>query len=232
MTRGRGHEGFVDGMRLGLAAAAPVFVLGLTFGAAATHSGWGTALPVLFSMATFSGSAQFTLLASLSSGSVLAAVSAAILINARYLVMSVALNDSLQGGRLRRILQVQALVDASFVVAHRGGGEFDVARLIGASVPQWLGWVGGTALGAVAAPSADLVRTLGVDAAFPAFFMLLAVDELRSSGRARFAAVVGAAIAGGLLFVTSPANALLAAVAGAAVGALPMPWKPWRSRTR
>ncbi|HEX2176759.1 MAG TPA: AzlC family ABC transporter permease [Nocardioidaceae bacterium] len=223
---------FVDGMRLGLGAAAPVFVLAVTFGAAAVSNGWGTALPVLFSMAAFSGSAQFTLLASLSSGSALAAVSAATLINARYLVMSVAVNDSLTGGRLRRMLQAQTLVDASFVIAHRGDGRFDVASLIGASVPQWLAWVSGTAIGAVAAPSADLVQTLGVDAAFPAFFLLLAVDELRTSARARLATAVGATIAGGLLFVTTPANALLAAVAGAAVGLAPTPRRPWRSRTR
>lgn len=232
MTRTRRHAAFVAGMRLGLGAAAPVFVLAVTFGAAAANSGWGTALPVLFSMAAFSGSAQFTLLAALSSGSALAAVSAATLINARYLVMSVAVNDSLTGGRVRRALQAQTLVDASFVIAHRGDGRFDVPSLIGASVPQWLAWVSGTAIGAVAAPSADLVQTLGVDAAFPAFFLLLALDELRTSARARLATAVGAAIAGGLLFVTTPANALLAAIAGATVGLIPRPRKPRRSRTR
>lgn len=219
----RGQAGFLEGVRLGMGAAAPVFVLALTFGAAAANSGWGTALPVVFSAVAFSGSAQFTLLASLSSGTVLAAVAAATLINARYLVMSLALNDSLQGGRLRRAVQAQALVDASFVVAHRGEGRFDVPRLVGASLPQWLCWVTGTAIGAVAAPSADLIQTLGVDVAFPAFFLLLALDELRASRQALLAAIVGAAIAGGLLFLTSPANALLGAIAGALVGTLPRP---------
>jgi 4-azaleucine resistance transporter AzlC len=231
VSPGTRRAGFVDGMCVGVGAAAPVFVLAVTFGAAAADSGWGTALPVLFSMAAFSGSAQFTLLTSLTSGSAVAAVSSAVLINARYLVMSVAINDSLHGDRLRRMLMAQALVDASFVVAHRGDGRFDIPRLIGASVPQWLGWVAGTAIGAVAAPSAALVHTLGVDAAFPAFFLLLALDELRASARARVAAVAGAGIAGGLVFLTSPGNALLAAVAGAAVGILPNPTTAWRSRT-
>lgn len=215
---------FMGGMRAGLVPAAPVFVLGLTFGAAAANHAWGVLLPVFFSTAAFSGSAQFTLLSALSSGTLLAAVSAAILINARYLVMSVGLNDSLQGGRMWRALQAQAIVDASFVVAHRGGGRFDVPRLIGASVPQWVAWVTGTAIGAVAAPSADIVHTFGVDVAFPAFFLLLVLDEIRRSVRACVAAAVGAAIAGGLLFVTSPANALLAAIAGALVGLLPSPF--------
>lgn len=216
---------FVDGMRVGVGVAAPVFVLALTFGAAAANSGWGVAVPLAFSMVAFSGSAQFTLLTALSSGTALAAVSAAILINARYLVMSVALNDSLHGSRPWRALQAQAIVDASFVVAHRGDGRFDVARMIGASVPQWLCWVAGTAIGAVAAPSSALMHDLGLDVAFPAFFLLLALEELRTSRLALLAAAVGGSVAAGLLFVTSPANALLAAITGALVGLVPNPFR-------
>ena len=65
------------------------------------------------------------------------------------------------GGRLRRALQAQALLDASFAVGHRGDGRFDVARVIGASIPQWMCWVGGTAVGLLAAPSAHLMHALG-----------------------------------------------------------------------
>lgn len=217
----RSHPAFVDGMRVGLGAAAPVFVLALTFGAAAANAGWGVVMPVVFSTVTFSGSAQFTLLTALSSGTVLAAVAAAVLINARYLVMSVALNDSLHGGRLWRAVQAQALVDASFVVAHRGGGQFDVGRLVGASVSQWAAWITGTAIGAVVAPSADLMHTFGLDVAFPAFFLMLAMDELRASRQALLASLLGASIAAVLLFVTTPANALLAAIVGALIGVVP-----------
>ena len=217
----RAGSSFAEGLRLGTGASAPVFVVGLTFGAAAVGLGWDPMVACVFSVLAFSGSAQFTLLAALSSGTALAAVTAAILINARYLIMSVALNDSLHGGRLRRAVHTQALVDASFVVAHRGGGRFDVARLMGASVPQWLAWVSGTAIGALAAPSADVMHTFGLDTAFPAFFVMLALDELRVSRRAMLAAAVGAGVAAVMLLVTTPANALLAAAAGALVGLFP-----------
>lgn len=212
---------FIDGMRLGIGPGSAAFVLALSFGAEAQARGWGFGLPVLFSMFAFSGSAQFTLLTTLSSGSALAAITSATLINARYLVMSVALNNSLQGGRLTRALQAQALVDASFVVAHRNDGGFDVVRLIGASVPQWLLWVSGTAIGALTSPSPDLMHRLGIDVAFPAFFLLLALDELRRSKRALVAGLLGGAIAGVLLFVTSPGYALLGATAAALLGVLP-----------
>lgn len=209
-----------DGMRLGAGPGAATFVLGLAYGAAASAAAWGGAVPLVFSMLACSGSAQFTLLTTLPAGGAVAAVAAAVLINARYLVMSVALNDSLRGGRLRRALQAQALLDASFAVGHRGNGRFDVARVIGASIPQWMCWVGGTAVGLLAAPSAHLMHALGADVVFPAFFLMLALDELRKSQLAIVAAISGAGIAAALLFVTNPGNALLGATAAALIGAV------------
>lgn len=212
---------FLAGVRWGIGPASAGFVLALSFGAEAEARDWGFGLPVLFSMFAFSGSAQFTLLTALAGGSAVAAVVSAVLINSRYLVMSVALNNSLEGSRWRRAVQAQALVDASFVAAHRPDGGYDAARLIGASLPQWLCWVGGTAVGALAAPSPQLMHDLGLDVAFPAFFLILALDELRRSARAAVVAVLGAVIAGLLLLVTSPGYALLGATAAALVGVLP-----------
>jgi len=219
-VRRRRAEGLVAGIRVGAGPAAAVFVLGVAFGAAARAADWGLSVPVVFSALAFSGSAQFALLATLTAGGVVSAVAAAVLINARYVVMSVALNDSLHGGRLRRALQAQALADASFVVAHRGGGRFDVARLVGASIPQWACWVSGTAVGVLSSPSPHLMHALGADVVFPAFFLLLAMDEVTRSRRAMAAAAVGACIAAALLFVTTAGNALLAATAAALIGAV------------
>jgi 4-azaleucine resistance transporter AzlC len=219
-VRRRRYDALVAGIRVGAGPAAAVFVLGIAFGAAARAADWGLGVPVVFSALAFSGSAQFALLTTLTAGGVVSAVAAAVLINARYLVMSVALNDSLHGGRLRRALQAQALADASFVVAHRGGGRFDVARLVGASIPQWACWVSGTAVGVLSSPSPQLMHALGADVVFPAFFLLLAMDEVTRSRRAMAAAALGACLAAALLFVTTPGNALLAATAAALVGAV------------
>jgi predicted branched-subunit amino acid permease len=137
--------------------------------------------------------------------------------------MSVALNDSLHGSRLSRALQAQALVDASFVFAHRHDGRYDVSRLIGASLPQWVTWVLGTAVGALTAPSADLMHRLGLDVVFPAFFLVLALDEMRRSRRALAASLLGAVVAAGLLLVTDPGYALLGATAAALIGLIAEP---------
>ena len=215
------RAGFAEGVRLGLGPAGAAFVLALSFGAEAEARGWGFGLPVLFSALAFSGSAQFTLLTALSGGTVVAAIASAALINGRYLVMSVALNDSLHGSRLSRALQAQALVDASFVFAHRNEGRYDVSRLIGASLPQWVLWTLGTAVGALTAPSPDLMHRLGLDVVFPAFFLVLALEEVRRSRRALAASLLGAAVAAGLLLVTDPGYALLGATAAALIGLLP-----------
>lgn len=210
---------FADGARKAIGPAAATLTLGISFGAAAAAAGWGFAAPLAFSAFGFSGSAQFSLLMTLNTGSAVAAVASAVLINARYLVMGIALNDSLKGSRARRALQAQALVDASFVVAHRGGGRFNVAQLFGATVPQWSCWLLGTLIGLLLRPEPELMRMLGIDVVFPAFFLLLVLEEIRS-GRAAVAGLCGGCISGALLLVTEPGYALLAATAGALVGLL------------
>ncbi|GAB3945889.1 hypothetical protein GCM10029976_072400 [Kribbella albertanoniae] len=215
------RQEFFEGMRLGIGPGAAAFVLALSFGAEAVARDWGFGLPVLFSMFAWSGSAQFALLTSIAGGSAVVAVTSAVLINARYLMMSLALNDSLHGSRLSRALQVQALCDASFVVAHNTKGGYDIVRLVGASIPQWVLWAAGTAVGALTAPSPDLMQRLGLDVAFPAFFLILALDELRRSKRALAAGLLGASVAAALLFVTTPSYALLGAIAAALLGILP-----------
>jgi len=216
-----GGSTFTQGLRLGIGPGAATFVLGISFGAAAVTAGWGLLLPVVSSMITFSGSAQFTLATTLPTGSVVAAIAGAVLINVRYLVMGIAINDSLRGGRLRRAVQAQALVDASFVTAHEGGGRFNVGRMVGMTVVQWTCWVVGTALGVWLRPEPAVLAQWGADVVFPAFFLLLALDEIRSA-RAAVAVVSGAVLSGLLMLVVDPGFALLAATAGALVAAMPL----------
>jgi predicted branched-subunit amino acid permease len=205
------------GVRRGLGPAAATGVFGVGYGAMAVSAGWGTAAPATFSALAFSGTAQSMLLVTSAAGLV-PAVAAAVLVNVRHVVMGIALNDALHGSRWARALQVQALVDPSFAIAHRGGGRFDRALLVGATVPQWFAWVGGTVIGLVLAPTPDVVAAYGLDVALPAFFLLLAVDEMRRSGPAVLAAVAGAVLTGAALLVLPASAALLVALTGALVG--------------
>ena len=184
------------------------------FGVNAVDAGWGSLAPIVMSTVVFAGSAQFALLSVLSDGGTLiAALAAAVLINMRFLVMGIALAPSLVGGRVRRAVEGQTLVDASFVLAANGDGTFARRRLIGATAPQYLVWVGGTAVGVLAGDSIPDPEALGLDVLFPAFFLALLAAELRIPERRGIAAA--AAIIALVLVPFAPAGVPIVAACGA-----------------
>ena len=63
--------------------------------------------------------------------------------------------------------------------AARGAGRFDREVLIGATLPQYVAWSVGTAVGVFAGESIGDPEALGLDVTFPAFFLGLLIDELR-----------------------------------------------------
>jgi predicted branched-subunit amino acid permease len=205
-------------MRIGAGLAAPAFLLAVTFGSVAVDSGWGRAAPVVASIAVFSGSAQFTLVTALAGGTAWAAVVSATLMNLRFLPMALAVAPALRGGRLRRGLEAQSVVDGSWVAAHQGEGRFDRDLLIGATLVQWPAWVVGTALGVVLSPPSDLTHTLALDVVFPAFFVVLLLEEMRASTRARVAGVTGGLLTAVLLLFLPAGPALLGGSVAALLG--------------
>jgi len=218
-ANGKADGGYRAGVRLGVGLAANSFLLAVTFGATARQAGWGVVAPVVASMTVFSGSAQFALAAALAGGgSAWLAGASATVINLRVLPMALAVTPALRGGRLRRALEGQSVMDGSWAAAHLGGGRFDRSLLIGATLAQWPAWVAGTALGMLVAPPAVLEQALGLDVVFPAFFALLLLDELRTSARARVAGVLGGALTAALLLVLPVGPALLGGSASALIG--------------
>src|SRR3954466_10890904 len=148
--RERGGGVYLAGARAGVPFTLATFVLGISFGVLARALGWGVVAPIVFSVITFSGTAQFAVVSVLGGGGgVVPAIVAAVLLNARFLPMGVAVAPFLKGGPLRRALEGQAVIDASWALASRGGGRFDREFMIGATIPQLAAWIGGTAIGAV-----------------------------------------------------------------------------------
>ncbi len=213
----RGGGGYLAGVRAGLPFALVTGVVAISFGVLARSLGWGVLAPIVFSVITFSASAQFAVAAVLGAGGgVFAAVAAAALLNARFLPMGVAVAPFLKGGPLRRALEGQAVVDPSWALANRGGGRFDREFMIGATVPQFAAWVVGTVVGVLADNVVGDVERLGLDVIFPAFFLALLVVELRSGGkRAIAAAAIAAALAAALVPFAPPGVPVLAACVAA-----------------
>jgi 4-azaleucine resistance transporter AzlC len=184
----------IAGVRAGLPYGAASLLLGLSFGVLARPL-MGPVAAIVMSTIVFAGSAQFAALAVLSAGGgAAAAIVAGMLLNLRFVPMGIAIAPSLRAGPLGRALRGQALVDASWALANRGGGRFDIDFLLGSTLAQYPAWVGGTALGALAGGLVGNPRTLGLDAIFPAFFLGLLVAELRRP-RARPVSALGAVVA-------------------------------------
>ena len=208
-------------LRAGAVTALPLAIavglFGVSFGVLSASSGGMGALPAIaMSVSTFAGSAQFAAASILAGGGQpIAAIAAALLLNARYLPIGVSVAPYLRGGPLRRLATAQLVVDESWAIAARGDGRFDSQRLVGAGVVLWLAWVAGTVIGVIGGEALGDPVALGLDAAFPALFLALLMLQIRSS-QAVAAAVLGAGIALALVPFT-PAGVPIIAAAGAAL---------------
>jgi predicted branched-subunit amino acid permease len=131
--------------------------------------------------------------------------------------MGVAIAPYLKGGPLRRALEGQAVVDASWALAARGGGRFDREFMFGATLPQALAWIGGTTIGVLGGDLIGDPEKLGLDVVFPAFFLALLAGEL-TGVRAVVVATVGATLALMLVPFVPPGVPVIAACAAALLG--------------
>lgn len=207
-----------DGARAVAPFAVAVLGFGISFGLLARAGGWGWLAPIVMSATTFAGSAQFAAASILGDGgTVAAAITAALLLNARYGPIGVSVAPWLEGPRWRRLLHAQLVVDESWAIAARGEGRYDPRILVGAGALLYAAWVVGTAIGAVGGQALGDPATLGLDAAFPALFLALLVPQIRGR-KPLFVALLGAAIAIALTPFAPPGVPIIAASAACLVG--------------
>jgi predicted branched-subunit amino acid permease len=205
------------GLKAGVGFALAAFVLGVSFGVLAEPI-MGPVAPVVMSAVLFAGASQFGATAVLAAGGdALTAIAAGTMLNARFLPMGVAAATALHGSPLRRAVEGQAVVDASWALAVQGDGHFDRELMIGATIPQYPAWVGGTLIGVLGGSALGDPAALGLDAIFPAFFVGLLAAEL-SRPRALVVALLGGAIVLALTPVLPPGLPVLLASAAALIG--------------
>jgi 4-azaleucine resistance transporter AzlC len=217
------QERATNGVAAGARAAAPialaVVAFGASFGILARDAGMGVAAPIVMSLTTFAGSAQFAVASVLEDGGALvAAIAAAVLLNLRYLAIGISVATGLRGSAGRRVAEAQLGVDESWAIAQREG-RVDRDRLIGAGLVLMAAWCGGTVAGAVAGSALGDPADYGLDAMFPALFLALLVGQL-DGRRARIAALAGGLIALVLTPLLPPGVPIVAAAGGAAIALL------------
>ena len=195
-----------------------VGVFGVAFGVLARSAGMGWAAPIAMSATTFAGSSQFAAASVLDAGGAAsAAIAAALLLNARYVPIAISTASSFRGGRLRRFLEAQLVVDESWALSRRPDGSHDRTILLGSGLVLGLAWVGGTVIGSLGSHALGNPDRFGLDAAFPALFLALLWRQVRSR-REVAAAAAGAAIALALVPFTPPGVPIVAAAAACLIG--------------
>jgi 4-azaleucine resistance transporter AzlC len=210
-------SGYAAGARAILPLSPAVVLFGASFGVLARSAGFDPAASIVMSATTFAGSAQFAVVSVFAAGgTVVAAIAAAVLLQARYGPMGLAAARSFRGGAPRRVVESQLLVDESWAVS-QAEGRFDIRRMLGAGMVLYAGWLGGTVVGVVAGGSLGDPATLGLDAAFPALFLALLVPQL-SSRRALATALIAACVAFALIPFTPAGVPIIVASAACLLG--------------
>lgn len=211
-------EGFRYGLRASVPLCIAVGAFGVSFGVLARSNGFGVLAPLVMSATAFTGASQFAVVAVLGDGGGLgAAVTAAILLVARYVPIGISVAPAISGRVPSRILQSQLIIDESWAVANRGDGTFDRGALLGAGLAIYISWVVGTALGVIGGDALGDPEKFGLDAAFPALFLALLAPQLRNR-TAVMAAAGGALIALALIPVARPGIPIIAASAACLAG--------------
>jgi 4-azaleucine resistance transporter AzlC len=214
VTRSR----YRDGARRIAPIAVAAFAFAVSFGVLARASGIGSVEAVVMSATTFAGSAQFAIASILGvGGGIASAIAAATLLNARYAPISVSVAPVFVGGRLRRLLESQLIVDESWAMSRGPDGRYDRRLLVGAGLVLYVCWVGGTVIGAIAGEALGDPASLGLDAAFPALFLAILVTQVHSR-RALAAAVLGGTIALALVPIAPAGVPIVAAAAACLLG--------------
>jgi 4-azaleucine resistance transporter AzlC len=212
------RERVLDGARRAAPLAVAVFAFGVVFGVLARSAGLSVLATLVFSITTFAGSAQIAAVSVFSAGgTVVAAVVAALLLNARYAPIGASVAPWLRGSWWRRLLLGQLTVDESWALSNQGGGRFDAQVLLGAGLVLYAAWVVGTGVGVAGGSFLGKPETLGLDAAFPALFLALLVGQVHDR-RGVLAALLGGTIALVLVPFTPPGVPIIAASAGCLIG--------------
>lgn len=179
-----------------------VFVWALSFGLMAREAGVSPLEATLMSLLVYSGTAQAATIGAMGTGvhaaGILAAVTAILLLNARYLLYGASLRSWLsQATPAQAYASLFFMGDANWAMSTKAHaeGEHDAAYIFGSGVSMFLPWVGGTALGAIAGNLIADPRTLAVDFLLPAFCFAMAIGLLRSRGDLAPAAAAVAATA-------------------------------------
>jgi 4-azaleucine resistance transporter AzlC len=178
-----------------------VGLVAISFGVLAVANGLSVPQTVAMSSLVFTGASQFAAVGVIAGGgSGAAAVASGLLLAARNGVYGLALAPILRGSLGRRLLASHFVLDESTAMATAQPDHAGQVRAFWASgLAIFVCWNIGTLIGALAGGALGDPATLGLDAAFPAGFVVLIGPHLRTRAGRR-----AALLAAALVLLTTP----------------------------
>ena len=202
---------------------AAVGVFGVSFGVLAVASGLSVAKTCALSLLVFTGASQFAAVGIVGAGgSPVAAVTSALLLAARNGAYGLVLAPDIEGPWWRRLVAAQLVLDESTAMATAQPERRDRVRAFWATgVAVFVCWNLGTLAGALGGGVIGDPAALGLDAAFPAGYLVLIAPHIRRID-GKVAAALGAGIALVLVPLAPAGVPIIATSAAALIG--------WRRR--
>ncbi|MBT95923.1 MAG: hypothetical protein CL431_08140 [Acidimicrobiaceae bacterium] len=170
---------------------------GLAFGALCAESGIGVWEALGFSSIVFGGSSQFAAVSVLADdGTIIAAITAGLLLNLRSLAFGVSMAPSLKGSLLWRAGISQLMIDESTAIgSSQNTHELRRYGYLWGGLSVFVLWNVTTLIGVSLLANADsLVTDLGIDATIPAAFLGLIWNKLEHATH-RTVAFIGSLLA-------------------------------------
>ena len=167
---------FFAGMKAGMPVCVGYFSVSFGFGAMAIARGLSVLQAIAISASNLTSAGQFAGLTVITAGAaILELILTQIVINSRYALMSLALGQRLgpRVGTGKRLLISFFNTDEVFALGMSRGSKLTPGFFVGAGVVAALGWVSGTAMGAIA--GALLPESVGTALGVMLYGMFIAI---------------------------------------------------------
>lgn len=227
------NQSFSAGLRSGIPIGLGYLSVSFGFGILAVGMGLSPLEAWIISASNLTSAGQVAGVGIIATGgSYLEMALTQLVINLRYALMALSLSQKLDGRfhTPQRLLAAYGITDEIFAAAYTTTGRLTPAYLYGLILVAFLGWTGGTALGAIAGSILPQALTDALGILLYGMFLAVIIPAARESRGTLL--VVLAAAAMSLLFalvlssVSSGFSVIVCAVAAAAIGARLHPIAP------
>lgn len=173
---------FTAGMRAGIPVCVGYFSVSFGFGAMAVSMGLNIFQAVLISATNLTSAGQFAGLTVIATGgAIIEMILTQIVINSRYALMGLALSQKLSptAGNGKRLCAAFFDTDEVFAIGMSQPGRLSTAFFVGTGVISAIGWISGTALGAIAGSLLPLSVRLALGALLYGMFIAIVIPQAR-----------------------------------------------------